>query len=58
MDTVARITATREEPLQQRLFARVEAVARAAGHAAVLDAWGEDMLLMRPNPDSPAHRSS
>jgi hypothetical protein len=41
---------------QQRLFARVEAAARTAGHAAVLDAWGEDLLLMRPHPNSPAHQ--
>ncbi|MFJ9777021.1 hypothetical protein ACIRVF_38300 [Kitasatospora sp. NPDC101157] len=51
LDTVARITATGEVAAQQRLFARVEAAARAAGHAAVLDAWGEDLLLMRrPRP--------
>ncbi|MEV5988834.1 hypothetical protein AB0L85_28150 [Streptomyces sp. NPDC052051] len=56
LDTVARITATGEVALQQRLFARVEAAARVAGHAAVLDAWGEDLLLMRPHPDVPGHR--
>ncbi|WP_369185869.1 hypothetical protein [Streptomyces sp. Y1] len=48
LEAVARITATGEVEPQQRLFARVEAAARAAGHAAVLDAWGEDLLLMRP----------
>ncbi|MGW5418718.1 hypothetical protein [Streptomyces sp. NPDC003943] len=53
LDTVTRITATGEVAPQQRLFARVEAAARAAGHGAVLDAWGEDLLLMRPRPDSP-----
>ncbi|GHF39359.1 hypothetical protein GCM10018790_16460 [Kitasatospora xanthocidica] len=58
LDTVARITATGEVAPQQRLFARVEAAARAAGHAAVLDAWGEDLLLMRPDPDSPGDQSS
>ncbi|NUR59522.1 MAG: hypothetical protein HOV87_12770 [Catenulispora sp.] len=56
LDTIARITATGEAAPQQRLFARVEAAARAAGHGAVLDAWGEDLALMRPNPDSPAHQ--
>ncbi|MGW6496030.1 hypothetical protein [Nonomuraea angiospora] len=35
-------------PLQRRLFAQVEAAARRAGHGAVLDAWGEDLDLMRP----------
>ncbi|MEW1914522.1 hypothetical protein AB0442_40115 [Kitasatospora sp. NPDC085895] len=58
LETVARITATGEVAPQQRLFARVEAVARAAGHATVLDAWGEDLLLMRPYPDSSAHQPS
>ncbi|UNO42961.1 hypothetical protein KGS77_29940 [Streptomyces sp. MST-110588] len=29
-------------------LARVEAAARQAGHGAVLDAWGEDLKLMRP----------
>ncbi|WP_199881263.1 hypothetical protein [Streptomyces sp. CB03911] len=58
LDTVARITATGEVAPQQQLFAQVEAAARAAGHAAVLDAWGEDLRLMRPHPDSRAHRSS
>lgn len=56
LDTVARITANGEVTPQQRLFAQVEAAARAAGHAAVPDAWGEDLLLMRPHPDSPAHQ--
>ncbi len=58
LEAVARITATGDVAPQQRLFARVEAVARAAGHAAVLEAWGEDLLLMRPQPDSPARRPS
>ncbi|WP_327281181.1 MULTISPECIES: hypothetical protein [unclassified Streptomyces] len=58
LDIVARITATGEVAPQQGLFARVEAAARAAGHAAVLDAWGEDLRLMRPHPDSPAHQPS
>lgn len=58
LETVARITATGEVAPQQRLFARVEAAARAAGHAPVLDAWGEDLQLMRPHPNSPAHQPS
>ncbi|MFJ4845705.1 hypothetical protein [Streptomyces sp. NPDC088733] len=45
VDTVAR---TGDVPTQRRLFARVEPAARRAGHGAVLDAWGEDLLLMRP----------
>ncbi|MFJ3908228.1 hypothetical protein [Streptomyces vinaceus] len=56
LNTVARIAATGEVAPQQRLFARVEAAARAAGHTAVLDAWGEDMPLMRPHRDTPAHQ--
>ncbi|MFJ9690798.1 hypothetical protein [Kitasatospora sp. NPDC101183] len=48
--SVSAITATGEVAPQQQLFARVEAAARAAGHTAVLDAWGEDLLLMRPDP--------
>ncbi|MFJ4317027.1 hypothetical protein ACIP46_17380 [Streptomyces lavendulae] len=58
LKTVARIAATGEVAPQQRLFARVEAAARTAGHAAVLDAWGDDLVLMRPHPDSPAHQPS
>ncbi|WP_324605010.1 hypothetical protein [Streptomyces sp. NRRL S-1022] len=56
LDTIARIVATGEVAPQQQLFARVEAAARAAGHAAVLDAWGGDLLLIRPHPGSPAHQ--
>jgi hypothetical protein len=37
---------------QRELFGRVEALARAAGHAATLDAWGGDLKLMRPSEDS------
>ncbi|MFD4503404.1 hypothetical protein [Streptomyces sp. NPDC058457] len=48
LDTLARISATGEVPLQRSLFGRVEAAARRAGHGAVLDAWGEDLNLMRP----------
>ncbi len=45
---VDRITATGDVSLQQRLFTLVEAAARKAGHGEVLDAWGEDLELMRP----------
>jgi hypothetical protein len=34
--------------LLELLFAQVEAAARQAGHSEVLDAWGEDLDLMRP----------
>jgi hypothetical protein len=45
VDCIAR---TGDVRLQRRLFARVEAAARQAGHSEVLDAWGEDLDLMRP----------
>ncbi|MFF7260224.1 hypothetical protein ACFZCL_08025 [Streptomyces sp. NPDC008159] len=48
LDAVGRIAATGAVAPQQRLFARVEAVAREAGLGDVLDAWGEDLALMRP----------
>ncbi|MFI0243150.1 hypothetical protein [Streptomyces sp. NPDC016845] len=43
-----RIAGTGDVSVQRRLFAQVEAEARQAGHGAVLDAWGEDLHLMRP----------
>jgi hypothetical protein len=46
VDCIAR---TGDVSLQRRLFARVEAAARQAGHSKVLDAWGEDLDLMRPH---------
>ncbi|MFI2348174.1 hypothetical protein ACH492_14225 [Streptomyces sp. NPDC019443] len=54
LDTIGLIAGTGDVDLQRRLFARVETVARKAGHGPTLDAWGEDLLLMRPGPD---HRS-
>jgi hypothetical protein len=48
LEAVDRISGTGDVPLQRRLFARVETVVRRAGHGAVLDAWGEDLGLMRP----------
>ncbi|MFF7209837.1 hypothetical protein ACFZAU_04765 [Streptomyces sp. NPDC008238] len=48
LDAVDRVSATGDVSAQRRLFARVEAVARAAGHGEVLDARGEDLGLMRP----------
>lgn len=46
---VERISATGEVVLQRRLFALVEVAAREFGHGEVLDAWGEDLDLMRPH---------
>ncbi|WP_405561287.1 hypothetical protein OHV08_49320 [Streptomyces canus] len=48
LDAADRISGIGDVPTQRRLFAQVEAVARRAGHGAVLDAWGEDLDLMRP----------
>ncbi|UUU22930.1 hypothetical protein [Streptomyces sp. DSM 40750] len=48
LDAVAHISGTGDVSTQRRLFAQAEAVARRAGHGAVLDAWGEDLELMRP----------
>ncbi|MEU5892276.1 hypothetical protein ABZ835_36385 [Streptomyces sp. NPDC047461] len=48
LDAVDRVARTGDAVLQRRLFARVEAAARQAGHGAVLDAWGADLDLMRP----------
>ncbi|GGR21280.1 hypothetical protein GCM10015536_28640 [Streptomyces griseomycini] len=45
---VDRVSATGCASLQRRLFALVEAAAREAGHGEVLDAWGGDLDLMRP----------
>ncbi|WP_166027978.1 hypothetical protein [Streptomyces chilikensis] len=45
---VDRVSATGDPSPQRHLFARVEAAAREAGHGEVLDAWGEDLDLMRP----------
>ncbi|MFC8097486.1 hypothetical protein [Streptomyces sp. NPDC057363] len=50
LDAVDGISATGDVSAQRRLFTRVEAVARVAGHGAVLDAWGEDLDLMRVTP--------
>ncbi|MFB7739502.1 hypothetical protein ACFC08_35180 [Streptomyces sp. NPDC056112] len=48
LDAADRIAGMGDVSTQRRLFAQVEAVARQAGHGAVLDAWGEDLHLMRP----------
>ncbi|MER5716480.1 hypothetical protein [Streptomyces sp. NPDC002132] len=45
---VDRVSATGDLSLQRMLFALVEEAARQAGHGEVLDAWGEDLELMRP----------
>jgi len=47
LHAVDRVTATGDATAQRHLFARVEAAARRAGHGGVLDAWGEDLDLMR-----------
>ncbi|MEU1012294.1 hypothetical protein [Streptomyces sp. NPDC005890] len=44
---VDRISATGDVLLQRHLFTLVEVAAREAGHGQVLDAWGEDLHLMR-----------
>ncbi|OIJ63736.1 hypothetical protein [Streptomyces mangrovisoli] len=46
--SVDRITATGDVLLQRHLFSLAETVARRAGHGDVLDAWGDDLNLMRP----------
>lgn len=48
LDAVGRIAATADPGVQRRLFAEVAAKAREAGHGDVLDAWGADLDLMRP----------
>ncbi|GLW09245.1 hypothetical protein Misp01_43740 [Microtetraspora sp. NBRC 13810] len=48
LNAADRISGTGDVPLQRHLFARVETAARRAGHSAVLDAWGKDLDLMRP----------
>ncbi|MFD5857111.1 hypothetical protein [Streptomyces chartreusis] len=45
---VDRISATGNVDDQRHLFALVEAAARQAGRGEVLDAWGEDLDLVRP----------
>jgi hypothetical protein len=50
--TLGRITGAGDVGAQRELFGRVEVLARAAGHAATLDAWGGDLELMRPSEDS------
>ncbi|MFG3345991.1 hypothetical protein ACGF1Z_13125 [Streptomyces sp. NPDC048018] len=47
-DALDRISRTGDPSAQRALFARVEGQARRAGHGAVLDAWGADLELMRP----------
>ncbi|XVV33261.1 hypothetical protein ACQPXT_02905 [Streptomyces sp. CA-100214] len=47
LSALARVAETGDADVQRELFGRVEPAVRAAGHAAVLDAWGEDLGLMR-----------
>ncbi|MFD7958385.1 hypothetical protein ACFV4X_33520 [Streptomyces ardesiacus] len=48
LDAADSISATGDVSIQRGLFAQVETVARRSGHSTVLDAWGEDLHLMRP----------
>ena len=48
LSTVESVTRTGDIHRQQRRGAQGEAAARSAGHDEVLDAWGEDLQLMRP----------
>lgn len=48
LDAADHISSTGDVSAQRRLFAQVETVARRVGQGAVLDAWGEDLHLMRP----------
>jgi hypothetical protein len=48
LDAADHISGGGDVSTQRRLFAQVEAAARRAGHGAVLDAWGEDLHMMRP----------
>lgn len=48
LQAITRITATGDPALQRALFTRVEPHAREANLGPTLDAWGEDLLLMRP----------
>ena len=47
LGAVGRISATGDAAVQRSVFARVEACVRRAGLGEVLDAWGEDLTLMR-----------
>jgi hypothetical protein len=48
LSAIESIARTGDVRVQQHLFAQVEEAARRAGHGDVLDAWGEDLELMRP----------
>ncbi|MET7718831.1 hypothetical protein [Streptomyces sp. NPDC005407] len=52
LNTIGRITETADTNLQRQLFTQVETAAREAGHGPTLDAWTEDLLLMRPGFDN------
>jgi hypothetical protein len=57
LDSIDRITRTDDANLQRHLFAQVEAAARRTGLSEVLDAWGKDLELMRPQMSGPPMRS-
>jgi len=48
LTTLTHLAAAPVLSLQRTLFAHTESTARTAGHGPVLDAWGEDLELMRP----------
>ncbi|MFD5877071.1 hypothetical protein [Streptomyces sp. NPDC060322] len=48
LDAADQISGTGDVSAQRLLFAQVETVARSVGHGAVLDAWRDDLLVMRP----------
>ncbi|MHC3467499.1 hypothetical protein ACYF6T_02180 [Streptomyces sp. 7R007] len=50
LPAVRRILADGDPHTQRELFVRVERAARAVGHGGVLDAWGDDLRLLRHAP--------
>ncbi|MCC3765366.1 hypothetical protein K3N28_20090 [Glycomyces sp. TRM65418] len=48
LETVGAVVATGDPVPQRRLFAQIEAKARAFGIGSVLDAWGEDLAPLHP----------
>ncbi|WP_049574842.1 hypothetical protein [Streptomyces sp. SBT349] len=50
LPVLERVLADGDPAMQRSLFGGIERAARRAGHAAVLDAWGADLELMRGTP--------
>ncbi|MCI3278011.1 hypothetical protein [Streptomyces cylindrosporus] len=48
LDVLRRILADGDPAAQRALFQDIERAARGAGHGDVLDAWGDDLRLLRP----------